>query len=192
MGNDAFVDASGTKAAANNQDNGFLGVETIGAYSFVVGNSVFKQAFADGIACKNYFFAWKKSFESFVGHADDCGILGQQFVGDTRVRVLFLKQCGDAFGSSHLQRGAAGIAADAYSYVRTEIADNPLRHTLALGQTEEHGNVLQEVTAVETADGKPFDGVACGWDALHLHSVLGTDEEYFRVGTLCLDGIGNG
>ena len=87
-----------------------------------------------------------------------------------------MDQGGDAHSFGHVERGAAGIAADPYGGHRLEVANDAPRHLAAFHYFEEHADVPEHVLAVESADGQPLDGVAGRRDAFHFHTAFGTYE----------------
>ena len=176
-----LVDGAGTQAATN-QQNGLLGrVETEGAHGIVVLQRGLQQLLAHGVTRQHNLIGREETLHALVSHTDFRRLLGQQLIGDTGIRVLFLQQTGDAFGGSHIERRATGIASYADGYLWTELLDNLLGHALALPYLVEYLDILQQVLAVEALYGQTFYLVAGGWHTLHLHASQGTHEQNFRI-----------
>ena len=186
-----LIERTGTEATTHDEDGLLRGVEAEGAHSIVVRNGSLQEVLPHGITRKLDLLFREETLHALVGHADAVGLLGQQLVGDTGVGVLLLQQRGNAHRTGLLECRTARITTHAHSYVRTEIADDTACLAAALHQTPQHGNILEQVLAVEAAHRQTDDTVSCSRHALHLHTILGTHEEYLGIGTLSLHGIGN-
>jgi hypothetical protein len=94
---------------------------------FVSQTSVFfrnHQILTTGIAGEHDFFFREKAFHPFVSHTDGSSLFGQHFISHSRIRILFLQQRRDAFRRSGLEDGPAGITANTYGDVGTEIGND--------------------------------------------------------------------
>ena len=46
---------------------------------------------------------------------------------------------------------------------------------------KKHADVLEQIFAVEAANGQPLDGVTRCRHTLHFHTAFGTDEKYLSI-----------
>ena len=186
----ALVDGAGTEAAAHEQYGLLGGVEAETLDSLFAAERGLDEVLAHGVAREYDFVGGEEAVHVFIGHAYLLGLLGQQTVGHSGIRVLLLDEAGYMLGGTHVERGTAGITSYAHGCHGAEIADNLLCHALALPYLEEYGNVAQRVLAVESADRQALYLIACGRHALHLHASQCTHKEYLGIGALGLDAVG--
>ena len=163
-----------------------------------VGQSLFaafgilQQTLTDRVSRQDDFLFREKTLHSVVSHTNLIGPLGQQLIGHSGIRILLLYQCGDSHRLGHIQRGTAGIASYSHGRHRPEITDNLPRHPAAFPNLEKHGNILQQMLAVETANRQCLDRITGSRNTLHLHPPFGSDEQYLGFRMLRFDGIRNG
>ena len=188
----ALVDGARAEAAAHKQNGLLVGGETELAPGLLAGERRGEHVLTHGVSGHDNLVGREESLHALVGYAYLGSLLGQQPVGDPGVAVLLLDEAGDAALGTHVEGGAAGIAANTHGRHGTEVFDDVLGHALAFPNAEKHGDVFQQVLAIEAADGQPLNLVACRRHALHLHASECTDNQNLGIGMLGLDGIGNG
>ena len=105
-----------------------------------------------GIARHHDFVLRKEAFHIVIGHANLRGLLCQELIGHAGIGVLLLYEARNAFGRTHIERGATGETTHSHSGHRLEILDDALGHTFALPYFEQHDDIFQQVFPVEAAN----------------------------------------
>ena len=164
--------------------------------AFGLGHTHIFDDFAHWIAGEHYLFGREEFLQPVVSHAYNIGVSREHLVGESRVGVLLLQQCGVAHLGGGFQSRGAGVASHSHHHVGVEVADNLFCHALAFQQFERHGKVFHYVfgaeAALQSGYGQAFDGIARGGHFLHFHAAFGTDEKDVGVGVARFDGVGYG
>ena len=187
----ALIDGSCSQAAAYEKYGFFVGLEAELFSCLFRSDGGIHHVVSYGVPCQDDFLCGEEAFHSLIGHTDFLHLLRQELVGHPGIGVLLLYQAGNAHGGTLVESGATGVASHAYGGHGAELAYDTLGHSLALPYLEKHGNILEQVFPVESADRQSHDFVTGVGHALHFHSALGSYKEYFGCGLQLFYGIGN-
>lgn len=124
MAQHALVETACAQRTAHDEHRLFPAIESHGFEGFGLGGFGVEQVLSNGVARETDVFGGEEALHAVVGHADETRPFGQKLVGHAGIRILFLKQGGDAHLLGDVERGPAGVTAHSHSHLRLKVFDD--------------------------------------------------------------------